>query len=81
MKHIPEIELQSPELITKFQEVQLEKLLNYVSLNSPFYKRLFTSHRINVNSIKTLEDLILIPPTTKDQLQLYNWDFFCVPFF
>ncbi len=79
MKHIPEIELQSPELITKFQEVQLEKLLNYVSLNSPFYKRLFTSHRIDVNSIRTLEDLILIPPTTKDQLQLYNWDFFCVP--
>ena len=79
MNLIPEIELQSPEKIKFFQEERLRKLLDYVSLNSPFYKKLFTSHRIDVNSIKSLEDLSLIPPTTKDQLQLYNWDFLCVP--
>lgn len=79
MKHIPEIELQSPEKIKFVQEKKLRKLLDYVSLNSPFYKRLFASYQIDFSSIKSLKDISLIPPTTKDQLQLYNWDFLCVP--
>jgi len=79
MKFTPEIELQSPEKIKFFQEQRLKELLYYVSLNSPFYKKLFVSNRIQVNSIKSLNDLSVIPPTTKDQLQLFNWDFLCVP--
>jgi phenylacetate-CoA ligase len=79
MKPIPEIELQSPEKIKKFQEGLLGKSLAYASQHSPYYKRLFDAHRININSIRSLEDISLIPPTTKDQLQLYNWDFLCVP--
>jgi len=79
MKYFPEIELQSPQEIKIFQDERLRKLLEYVSMNSPFYKKLFASHRIDVNSIKSLDDLSIIPPTTKDQLQLYNWDFLCVP--
>ena len=78
MKHIPEIEQQPLEKIKFFQEEKLRLLLGYVALNSPFYKKLFTSHRIDVNSIRSLEDLSHIPPTTKDELQLYNWDFLCV---
>ncbi len=79
MKYIPEIELQSPVKIKIFQEQRMKELLSYVSLNSPFYKKLFASHHVDINSISSLEDLSMIPPTTKDQLQLYNWDFLCVP--
>jgi len=79
MKPIPEIELQSPEKIKILQEEKLRILLDYVSLNSPFYKKLFASHHLDINSIKSLEDISSIPPTTKDQLQLHNWDFLCVP--
>jgi len=79
MKYIPEIELQIPEKIKESQEERLRTLLNYVSQSSPFYQKLFSSHGININSIKSLEDILLIPPTTKDQLQLYNWEFLCVP--
>jgi phenylacetate-CoA ligase len=79
MKHIPKIELQVPENVKKFQEERLRQLLDYVSLNSPFYKRLFADIQIDVNAIGSLEDLSLIPPTTKDHLQLFNWDFLCVP--
>jgi phenylacetate-CoA ligase len=46
--------------------------------NSPFYKRLFSQHSIDVNSIQTLEDLHQIPVTTKTDLQEFNDDFFCV---
>jgi len=79
MKLIPEIELQSPQKIEKLQEERMRKLLDYVAVTSPYYQKLFTSHHIAVHSIRSLADLSLIPPTTKDQLQLYNWDFLCVP--
>ncbi len=79
MRSIPEIETQSPERIKIFQEERLAELLKYVSLNSPYYKELFGSHHIDVSSIKSMEDLTRIPPTTKDQLQLRNWEFLCVP--
>jgi len=79
MKHIPEIELESPDKIKENQEVRLKKLLDYVAVSSPFYKKHFSFHSIDVNSIHSLEDLSIIPPTTKDQLQLNNWDFLCVP--
>lgn len=61
------------------QEHKLHELLPYVSLYSPFYKELFRKHKINISDIKTLSDLALIPPTTKDDLQHRNDDFLCVP--
>ncbi len=64
---------------TKMQEEKLQELLQYVSLHSPFYKELFAKHQVDVSAIKTLADLALIPPTTKEDLQQRNNDFLCVP--
>jgi phenylacetate-CoA ligase len=75
---IPEIELQSPEKIKRFQEEKLRKLLTHVSQNSPFYQKHFKTHGVDVNSITGLEDFTRIPPTTKDDLHAHNWDFLCV---
>ena len=60
------------------QEKGLKELLSYLKANSPFYRELFHSNEIDINSINTLSDLNRIPLTTKDDLQLRNWDFLCV---
>ncbi|WP_214070910.1 AMP-binding protein [Mucilaginibacter sp. dw_454] len=61
------------------QEQKLQELLKHVSLNSPFYRELFVQHQIDINSIKTLDDLKRIPTTHKEDLQQRNNDFICVP--
>ena len=76
---IPEIEKASASEIKVFQEKQLKELLVYLNLRSTYYKRVFKNHNIDLNSIQTLEDLVKIPTTTKDQLQANNDDFLCVP--
>ncbi len=64
---------------TKMQEKKLQELLLYLSLCSPFYSELFAKHKINIQEIKTLADLALIPTTNKDDLHQRNKDFLCVP--
>jgi phenylacetate-CoA ligase len=79
MKNTSEIEFQSNASVKSFQEEKLRELISYLSTNSPFYKRLFSSNNIDPKSINTIEDLQRITPTTKDDLQKSNWDFLCVP--
>jgi phenylacetate-CoA ligase len=78
MKYNPEIEYQPREVIKTFQEGKLREHLAYLKANSKFYQRLFEKEHIDIEKIKTLEDLQYIPFTTKQDLQLYNEDFFCV---
>lgn len=40
---------------------------------------MFRSHHIDINEIRTIQDLQLLPFTEKKDLQLYNNDFLCVP--
>lgn len=76
---IPEIEKQSAKVIKKYQEDKLVDLLQYLQTNSNYYKKLFAEHSIDISKIKFLEDLQKIPVTTKDDFQLYNDDFLCIP--
>lgn len=76
---IPEIERASKTEINSFQVEKLKVLLQYLNIHSAFYKRLFSTHKIDISSINSLEDLAAIPTTTKDDLQQYNDDFICVP--
>lgn len=76
---IPVIERQSTQEIKAFQEAKLIEQLVYLQQNSKFYQRLFTENSIDISRIKTLEDLKQIPVTTKNDIQKYNDDFFCVP--
>ena len=76
---IPKIELQSAEIIERFQEIQLQKLMAYLVDFSPYYKNLFGREKINPAKIKALSDLLHIPLTDKSHLQLFNNDFICVP--
>lgn len=68
----------SPAIKT-MQEIKLQETIQYLALNSPFYKELFATHHIDASKISTIDDLQAIPVTTKEDLQLRNWDFCCVP--
>lgn len=76
---IPDIEQRSIAEITAFQEELLKVALGYAQEHSTFYQQLFQSHHISISDIQTISDLQVIPPTTKDDLQLHNDDFLCVP--
>jgi phenylacetate-CoA ligase len=76
---IPEIEKATAEEIQILQEGKLQDLLSYLASHSPFYKELFKKAGIDPAQIKSLQDLTKIPTTSKEDLQQYNDDFFCVP--
>jgi phenylacetate-CoA ligase len=68
-----------PAEIKACQEKKMTELLDYVNARSVFYRELFAKEKINIPKIKHLEDLRHIPVTTKQDLQLRNGDFVCVP--
>ena len=74
-----DIEYKSPQEIKEFQESLLSEQLQYLKSNSRYYRRLFESNGIDVESIKHIEDLAKLPFTEKRDLQLCNNDFLCVP--
>ena len=76
---ISEIEHKSVQEIKIFQEQKLQELLSYLSKKSKYYQRIFQKNNIDISEIKTLEDLLKIPVTTKEELHKYNDDFICVP--
>jgi phenylacetate-CoA ligase len=75
---IPEIETKSKAEIKLLQEQKLQKLMAYLNRKSKFYKKIFSENNIKISEIKTLEDLIKIPVTTKDDLQNQFNDFLCI---
>jgi len=74
-----DIEYKSPDQIRAFQEDLLRQHLAYLNAHSPFYQRMFRSYGIQIDRIRTLDDLVRIPFTGKKDLQLFNDDFLCVP--
>ena len=76
---IPEIETRPSQDIKLLQESRMRETLQYVAAHSPFYRALFEKHGLHVEHITTLEDLMLLPTVSKEDLQLYNADFLCVP--
>ncbi|WP_288447851.1 AMP-binding protein [uncultured Chryseobacterium sp.] len=79
MEFHPSIEKAGAQEIKLFQEEKLHELLTYLKAHSPFYQKLFKENNITIEDIRTLEDLQQIPTTTKNDLQQYNHDFFCIP--
>ncbi len=65
------------EDIEIFQLEKLKEELRYLKENSDFYKKIIEN--IDINAIKSLKDLEQFPVTTKQDLQLHNQDFICVP--
>ena len=74
-----DIEFCKPEEIKAFQEDLLHKDLAYLQEHSRYYQRIFKSYHIDIEKIRTIEDLQKIPFTEKKDLQLFNEEFLCCP--
>jgi|GEM_PF-12694 len=74
-----EIEQKPLDIQAVFQFRQLKNLLRYLDEKSPFYKRKFQETSMDFSKVKSIEDIILLPTTSKEDLQIYNLDFLCVP--
>ena len=70
--------IRHPE-IREIQEKKLQDLLAYLNSNSPYYKKVFSQHQIDIEKIRQLEDLVFLPTTGKEDLQSFNDEFLCVP--
>lgn len=75
---IPKIETANLTEIKAFQEEKLKDLLMYLKEKSPYYAELFQKENIDIEEIRSLEDLVKLPLTTKDDLQAFNEKFLCV---
>ena len=78
MDFVPEIEFRPVDEIRRYQEQRLHEHLVYLQAHSPFYQRMFAENNIDINTIRTLDDLQRIPFTDKKDLQTHNADFLCV---
>ncbi len=74
-----EIESLSASEIRLYQEKALTVFLKYVTRNSRFYIDHFKVNGIKADRIKTIADLVNVPPTRKEDLQKRSADFICVP--
>jgi phenylacetate-CoA ligase len=72
------IEKKSVAEIRSFQEKALMNQLQYLKRKSRFYQDQFKTHGIDIDKIKSIKDLVHIPPTRKDDLQASASDFICV---
>lgn len=77
--NISGLEQADRSLIKRYQEELLQAQTAYLEQHSPYYITLFREAGIRSSQIRYLEDLQLLPVTTKDALQQYNRDFLCVP--
>lgn len=78
MEKHPDIQFQPAIKIKEYQETKLQAALPYLKKHSVFYQRMFEGQNIDINEIKTIEDLQKLPVTTKNDLQKYSEDFICV---
>jgi phenylacetate-CoA ligase len=69
----------SRQAILEIQEKKLCALMGYVQTHSPFYQRLFKENNIQAGQIRKKEDLLKLPTTGKEDLQIHNDEFLCVP--
>jgi phenylacetate-CoA ligase len=74
----PHIQYEPEALQQAYQDEAVKKMLRHVGACSPYYKRLFSKHHINIDNIRSVADLNFIPTTSKEDLQTHNWEFMCV---
>ncbi|HNP22207.1 MAG TPA: phenylacetate--CoA ligase [Panacibacter sp.] len=74
------IETMPVNALRKIQSEKLVQQLQYMYRNQPFYKKLWDEKNININKIKSIHDIQLLPLTTKDDLRNnYPFGLFAAP--
>lgn len=75
---IQQIDFWAKEAIKEFQTEAFIQLLQYLNTHSEYYKKQFTSLGININTIRSIDDIKLFPFTEKEDLTAYNDEMLCV---
>lgn len=65
----PNVQLYHPEISEEDTFAKLEALLKRIVESSPFYQKKFKEANIDIENIKSLEDLKLLPFTHKEELR------------
>jgi phenylacetate-CoA ligase len=74
------IEKMSRDDLSQLQIERLQTTLNRVYRNVAFYKHALDVHKIEIEKIRTLDDLRELPFTTKEDLRIsYPYDMFALP--
>lgn len=69
LKRLEKTQWYSYEELKARQWVALEKIINYAYTYSPYYKHLFLEHGIEPGDIKTYDDYLQVPITTKQHIR------------
>ncbi len=72
------LSFENKNTIKEFQSARLREEIAYVAAHSPYYQRYFQQHNIDPSTIQSVDDLVKLPVTTKEDLQRYNDDFIAV---
>jgi phenylacetate-CoA ligase len=75
----PKIEYARPEEQERTQVEGVKKTLDYLLAHSPYYQKKLKEAGLDGGNIQRLRDLNAYPLTEKEDIQLYNPDFFCIP--
>lgn len=63
------IETMNLEELKVLQSERLRKMIEYIYTNSPFYKKKLDDAGVNIKEIKTIDDIVKLPFTTKDDMR------------
>src|SRR5512147_1647544 len=76
----PENECMDREELEQLQLERLESTLNRVYMNVPFYRRKFDALKLDMDGIKSTDDIRRLPFTAKNDLRdNYPYGLFAVP--
>ena len=79
MAYIPDIDKKSLATIAEYQTTRLRETIKYLTEYSPYYQQLFLQFHISIDDIVSMKDLIKIPTTSKEDFNVRNDEFLCVP--
>ena len=80
MSHTSDFETKPRDLLAQTQIERLQSTLNRVYRNVAFYKGAFDGQGINIEGIRSVDDIRRLPFTTKEDLRRsYPYDMFAVP--
>lgn len=72
------ISFKTEEQIINNQAILLKEQLHYLATHSPYYQRMFKEASVDISSIQKVEDLSLLPFTTKEQLNQFYPEMLCI---
>lgn len=75
----PRLQFEPKDRIREFQDRRLREEVSYMASFSPFYKDRFAAYGLSPGQISSVDDLPLLPVTTKEDLQRENARFVAAP--